>query len=388
MLKHALAEADMEMNQKYSYKIFWNNLRIPALILAAATLLSTNRAYASEAVGIVKVKFTVSAGIRDENGLPGVEGETSNTKYSINEVTTLEEYMMQWDDEDSDEDDNDRKDNSDLLAWNTTYLAIQDYSEVVYAVLIDAEEDYYFSSDIEKVKVSGLGAECVRLERLNSKKTLVLFVRFADMDYLAGEVEQAGWQDNGRAFWSYTGNAAWYELRLYMDGKLRGDTKKTGASTYDFRPLMQKAGNYSYQIRPVSTNGKAKEWVGAEACTVTAEQAAQYRELFALEAVTEVIGEGIGPPIITGYKNTGWQKAENGQYWYRETDGAYPQQNWLLDGENWYFFNSDGYMMTEEYVKWVSETYYVDAEGKMLTGGKAPDGRVAGEDGKLRWADV
>ena len=67
------------------------------------------------------------AGNTYENGLPEIEGETNSNKYSLSEVTTLEEYMSQWEDidEEEDEEENDRKDNSDLLAYNETYQVLQ-----------------------------------------------------------------------------------------------------------------------------------------------------------------------------------------------------------------------------------------------------------------------
>ncbi len=364
----------------------WKNLTL--LFLTAA--LTPFQSFASETVGTVKVKFTVETGESYENGLPMIEGETNSTKYNIDEVTTLEEYMAQWEDDSGDDDDtHDRKDNSDLLAYNETYLAMEDYSQVVYAVLVDASDNYYFSSNTEKIKVSGLGAEFVRLERLNDKTTLVLFVRFSQLDSLAGTAGQVGWQDTGRASWSYSKDPAWYELRLYADGKARGGVKITGASAYDFRPLMQAGGSYSYKIRPIGADGTAGEWTESDsAVTVAADQAALFKELFALEAVTEPSGDEAGPPRITGYRNTGWQETGDGRYWYRETDGTYPQQNWLREEGLWYFFDPEGYMVRERYIKWGNDTYYMDSEGKMLTRGQAPDGRLAGENGALKWPDL
>ena len=165
--------------------------------------------------------------------------------------------------------------------------------------------------------------------------------------------------------------------------------KITGASAYDFRPLMQAGGSYSYKIRPIGADGTAGEWTESDsAVTVAADQAALFKELFALEAVTEPSGDEAGPPRITGYRNTGWQETWDGRYWYRETDGTYPQQNWLREEGLWYFFDPEGYMVRERYIKWGNDTYYMDSAGKMLTRGQAPDGRLAGENGALKWPDL
>ena len=54
----------------------------------------------------------------------------------------------------------------------------------------------------------------------------------------------------------------------------------------------------------------------------------------------------------------------------------------------WYYFDESGYMVTDTYIKWGTAVYYLDVEGKMLAGAKAPDGRIAQADGRLRWPEV
>ncbi|MDD3252051.1 MAG: hypothetical protein PHV18_05755 [Lachnospiraceae bacterium] len=342
---------------------------------------------ASDYIGSVKVKFVLDE--VSESGQPLMEGETNSTKYSIDEVLTLEEYMEQWkDNDDADDDGNDRKDNSDLLALNATYLSMKNYSEVVYAAVVDSDGEQIFSSDRAKVSVSGLGASCIRLERLNDKSTMVLFVKFADLDSLAGEIETAGWTENGYGSWSQTvgTSAAWYEMRLYADGKLKGGTKITAGTSYDFRPLMQKAGFYRYQVRAVSASGDTGEWKESESLTVTAEMAAAYKEMFALDMQTN--SDGSAPPSQVTYLNLGWQEMETGRYRYRESDCSYPQANWRKEDESWYYFDGDGYLVTLQYITWGNERYYVNESGRMLTEGKAPDGQEVQTDGRLKWPDI
>ena len=220
----------------------WKKIGLFAAVLLAISV-PADPVWASDLIGTVKVEFS-EAGNTYENGLPEIEGETNSNKYSLSEVTTLEEYMSQWEDidEEEDEEENDRKDNSDLLAYNETYQVLQDYSQVVYAVLIDAEEEYYFSSSLDRVQVSGLGAECARTERINDKHTLVLFVRFAELDYLPGELSEAGWQEPGRALWNCSGNPKAYHLRLYLDGKPVGGIKETATIRFERFPWMERRG--------------------------------------------------------------------------------------------------------------------------------------------------
>ena len=60
-----------------------------------------------------------------------------------------------------------------------------------------------------------------------------------------------------------------------------------------------------------------------------------------------------------------WQSSENG-WWYAKDDGTWPVSAWeWLDG------NGDG----------VSECYYFDENGYLLTNGTAPDGSQVNGDG-------
>lgn len=63
----------------------------------------------------------------------------------------------------------------------------------------------------------------------------------------------------------------------------------------------------------------------------------------------------------------GWQKDKNG-YWYVYGDGSYPKNTWkTIDGKD-YYFNKNGYMASNEYIKSSNyETnkllYFVDKDG-------------------------
>ena len=286
----------------------------------AAVLLAisvpTDLVWASDLIGTVKVEFS-EAGNTYENGLPEIEGETNSNKYSLSEVTTLEEYMSQWEDidEEEDEEENDRKDNSDLLAYNETYQVLQDYSQVVYAVLIDAEEEYYFSSSLDRVQVSGLGAECARTERINDKHTLVLFVRFAELDYLPGELSEAGWQEPGRALWNCSGNPKAYHLRLYLDGKPVGGIKETGGPSYDFQPSCRRQASTNYRFERFRGWNEG-DWV--ESLHIKGEQASSikwYMRSFRFWQWRR--RDRAGPDWGYG-TGLGWQDGGDGRFWYRE----------------------------------------------------------------------
>lgn len=46
----------------------------------------------------------------------------------------------------------------------------------------------------------------------------------------------------------------------------------------------------------------------------------------------------------------GWVEDEKG-WWYRYSDGSYPKSKWVTIGGKDYYFNSEGYMASKEYIK-------------------------------------
>ena len=190
-----------------------------------------------------------------------------------------------------------------------------------------------------------------------------------------------------RALWNCSGNPKSYHLRLYLDGKPVGGIKETGGPSYDFQPLMQKAGEYYYQIRTVSVDGTKGDWVESEHISISDEQARQYQAVYEVIPILAEQTDQTGPAQIVGYENTGWQEGGDGRFWYRETDGSYPQNSWCSIDGAWYFFDGAGYMCVNVYISWGDQTFYVAEDGKMLVEGKAPDGRNVQADGSLAWPE-
>ncbi|MCD8083780.1 MAG: hypothetical protein LUE86_09810 [Clostridiales bacterium] len=150
--------------------------------------------------------------------------------------------------------------NSGLLSYNLTCRSMGLLSGLTYVVTFDAEEGYIFSIDESLLRLNGLGATYLKHEREDSRKKLILYVRFAELDSLAWEIGKLGWsaEEVGVAEWgsSLSGSPAWYELRLDRGTIREAEGKVTGATAYDFRPYMLKEGEYSYSIRPVSDSGE------------------------------------------------------------------------------------------------------------------------------------
>ena len=70
---------------------------------------------------------------------------------------------------------------------------------------------------------------------------------------------------------------------------------------------------------------------------------------------TEVSAQSVGS----------WQQDAKG-WWYRNPDGSYPKTQWQeIDGER-YYFDRDGYLVTNGFILDGGLTYIVDADGRML----------------------
>lgn len=316
--------------------------------------------YAAEKINNVKIKFDVED--YDEYGEPDLIAEVpENKRYSVSEIMSYEDYLS----------------NSNLSRSSANI-------ENMYVVRLSADDDaVFYLKKKDDVKISGLGAEYIRAARKDQGSTLDVAVRLNNLDEKTGSIESISWDKTGKAFWDASYNAYEYQLRLI--GPKKNTLVSTGGTSYDFRPLMLEEGEYSISIRPVSITGN-KGSSTESTFSVTAEQAQENKKIFKVEK--EYIyqeGEEKGPSSENvQYLNTGWQKADDGRYWYRNQDGTYPQTNWICDSGTWYFFNSDGYMVTNQFVEWKGKDYYFGRDGKMYSDSVAPDRRKADVDGVLK----
>lgn len=64
---------------------------------------------------------------------------------------------------------------------------------------------------------------------------------------------------------------------------------------------------------------------------------------------------------------TGWQKNDAG-YWYVRSDGSYPKEQFEKIDGTWYYFDENGYMLSDKWKKRPDNTwYYFDKSGEMAT---------------------
>lgn len=73
-----------------------------------------------------------------------------------------------------------------------------------------------------------------------------------------------------------------------------------------------------------------------------------------------------------------WQRDSVG-WKYQFDDGKYAANSWQSIDNVWYFFNSKGYMLTDQ---WIDGLYYVGSDGAMLKNATTPDGYRVDANGK------
>lgn len=92
---------------------------------------------------------------------------------------------------------------------------------------------------------------------------------------------------------------------------------------------------------------------------------------------------GFVRPKYSGSTSGKWEKDNTG-WWYKRSDGSYPQSSWVKINNEWYYFNKNGYAVTGwEYIgnKW----YYFNKAGQGTECAMKSNGWYKDEDGKWYW---
>lgn len=243
-------------------------------------------------------------------------------------------------------------------------------SSFPYAIIVlDAEDDYYFTSIKAKYfELEGEGAVFQEAARSNSNSTMTLSVRLKDLG--EGELEEPTsliWTDTGIATWEGVSGAGNYSVRIRRNGEAlsASSAPTTKATVYNLSTKITKPGNYTFQVRANGLYKKTKssDWVDSPTLVVDEAKLAYIQENASMD--TGVQGQ--------------WHHEENGS-WYQYTTGVIPKNEWQKIDGAWYYFDGSGYMVTD---RWV-DRYYVGSNGKMLTDTTTPDGHYVDENGA--WA--
>jgi glucan-binding YG repeat protein len=322
------------------------------LLLTMACLLSLPfTAYAAEKIKSINLK--IEAEFADDEATPDLDITTKTSRYTVDGYEVLNDL------EDEEEDSG-----GGPGAKTSTSKSKSKSSEEVFSceITLTAEKNYVFNTMKKSdIKLSGLESSITKATRKDSGKTLVLTVEIPGIKKSIRNVEHAAWQSPGKAVWTEAKNATNYVLRLYKDGKLKG-TYETGGTVFDFSPAILKEGSYSYTVRAMDGDNGSKERAESELIYIPEDQVNINRERYALQYDDSV--EMSGPSDQTSPINTGWQQ-EGDKYWYRLNNGMYPQMNWLQLGSDWYFFDENGYLVTDSTITWKGKNYSFDSSGKM-----------------------
>lgn len=310
---------------------------------------------------INSVNIRIESDDFDEWGRPGLTATSKSGHYSVGSIESAYEHFNSSDSDNAYEEDTD-----------------------VYVIELYAEDGYYFNiTKSDKIHIDGLGAEFIKASRQNNGSDLTITMRLKNLDRLVGEVENAKWEQSGFATWAEAYGAQSYILE-FSDEKGRSKRVETCGTTYDFRPFMQKAGEYNLRVRPLSSTRESGGWVSAGSITVNESDAKNNLQMFLVEKDVSYKDDIKAPANeIVVYKNIGWQEESDGRRWYRNQDASYPQNAWMKNDEVWYYFGSDGYCLTDEYLTYGESDYYFNEDGVLIMSAKAPDGRKADETGKL-----
>lgn len=266
--------------------------------------------------------------------------------------------------------DVDCEDDSYTVRSVTLFPEGSETSSYPYAVVIlDAEDEYYFTSIKEKYfTLEGEGAKFQEAARSNSNSTMTLSVRLKDLG--EAELEQPTgliWTDTGIAAWDKVMGAGNYSVRIRRNGEAvtTASSPTTKNTVYNLSTKITKTGDYTFQVRANGLYKKTKSsgWVTSPVMVVDDAKLSYIKSNAASDSGLQ--GQ--------------WFNDEVGS-WYQYTTGVVPKNEWREIEDAWYYFDGSGYMVKDQWV----DRYYVGSDGKMLTDTTTPDGNYVDENGA--WA--
>ena len=210
----------------------------------------------------------------------------------------------------------------------------------VVEVALSAKSGYYFS-DLSRgdFHISGCSAKYKSVDMDSDESYLTLQVYFNKIDGSLPATTAASWIGTS-ASWDEVGGCRGYNVKLYRDNILLA-TISTTATAYDFASYINNEGIYSFQVQPIGFyRTQAGPWVvGEDNYTMTQEEAC--------------------------FSDSGtWTTTSDGRRFVYK-NGAYPTNSWRYIEDEWYYFDSEGYMVTKCYVKSPGEGLYcwIGADG-------------------------
>lgn len=233
-------------------------------------------------------------------------------------------------------------------------------------ITLSAKNGYYFSSKSKSIfRFTGDDADFVTSSYVanSDKEEIEVTIK---LDALVGslDIDSAQWEDDNSpiATWEEADGAKSYQVRLYRGRSSVTELITTSNNYFNFASYITKTGDYTFKVRAVNSNSKKGSWTESD-------------ELNVDDAGLNYIRGGYygtsAPTANTG--TAGWVKDNTG-WWYRNADGSYPTNGWMLINNAWYAFDNVGYMRTG-WIPWNGVWYYCDTNsGAMLANTWTPDG--------------
>ena len=229
-------------------------------------------------------------------------------------------------------------------------------------VTLLADDDHYFgtikSADCE---LEGEGARFVKAVKKTGSQ-LNLTVSFHDMG--ADSLEDPSgltWGQGNIASWAPVPGAKHYEVRLMKDGKsVFAQSAETAENSYDFSPMINQAGNYSFRVRAVSRyhQSTVSQWIDSPICRI----------------------DEAGTGSYSNSQTTDAQFGDTTQSDANAQDGADTPGHWVFDQDSWYWEYPDGSRAASQWIFYDNGWYYLNADSRMASGWTW----IAGADGISR----
>lgn len=209
------------------------------------------------------------------------------------------------------------------------------------------EEKHYFTSST-KVRVSGHHSELKSKKVTHGGDSLQIEIKLEKVSGDLAEVEDYYWEGNV-AEWSEVDGASKYEIKLYR-GNSQVTTVTTNQEKYDFFPYMNKAGDYTFKVRAISSSDNEKgKWTDkSEECSIDEKDVYKGNPP---ENGNLNSGPSVNPPYPGSYGNPGQQRygwnQDSAGWTYRMNDGSLARNRWLFVDNNWFYLSENGYMKTD-----------------------------------------
>ncbi|MEY8337879.1 N-acetylmuramoyl-L-alanine amidase family protein [Lachnospiraceae bacterium 62-35] len=214
--------------------------------------------------------------------------------------------------------------------------------------LTSEDDDYYFRGTYRSSNVSVSGGSFVDAKK--DSGDLVVTIKISPIKGTYDEPEEAYWRENGmgKARWTRGNSSSGaYDVYLYRGSSLIKKVEEIESTSYDFYPYMTKKGTYSFKVRTVPKTSEEKKY-GKKSDWASSDE--QY-------IAEEDVSDG------SGQTNDGGSQPGN-----NSSEGYSGQVGWIQDGNNWYFKYPDGNYHKNGWLKWDGRWYFFDSNGYMLTG--------------------